>query len=290
MRTRCRGFPHRGKALSRGRRALPAADRRRRALRPPRRGGLAEVAALPLCALSPDMHNRRLLDDALAAAGAEPRSVLETDTVAAIYAHVATGRWPGLVAQPWVTIFGPPAGTRAIPLADPSPGPAVGLVAPLPVPMLASALFDAVRRADLGAELARVGTCRPPGAPETISSTGFARQGVAGRSPRPAFGRSARARRASSHWPAPVRLRTACLHFARRAFTSHSVRSMRSDNTACEVGDSAAMRGGVRRMGGGQVSGSGDMWAADAALRGPPWPRCRPGTRRRSCSAQAGTP
>jgi catechol 2,3-dioxygenase-like lactoylglutathione lyase family enzyme len=35
--------------------------------------------------------------------------------------------------------------------------------------------------------------------------------------------------------PASVRLRTACLHFARRAFTSHSVRSMRSDSGVCEV-------------------------------------------------------
>ncbi|HEX4359046.1 MAG TPA: LysR family transcriptional regulator [Pseudonocardia sp.] len=113
----------------------------------------AEAAALPLCALTPDMHNRKVLDGAFAAAGAELRPVFEADTVAAIYAHVATGSWSGVVAQPWVATFGAPAGTRAIALADPSPCPVVGLVAPLPVSTLAGALFDAVRRADVGAAL-----------------------------------------------------------------------------------------------------------------------------------------
>lgn len=116
----------------------------------------AEAATLPLCALTPDMHNRQVLDEAFAAAGAPLRPVFEADTVAAIYAHLATRRWSGVVAQAWVATFGVPAGTRAIPLAEPSPCPAIGLVAPLPVPILTSALFDAVRDADVCAELGRV--------------------------------------------------------------------------------------------------------------------------------------
>ncbi|HZZ47299.1 MAG TPA: LysR family transcriptional regulator substrate-binding protein [Pseudonocardia sp.] len=106
----------------------------------------AEAAALPLCVLTPEMENRRILDSAGAKTGFRLEPDFEADSVAAIYAHIATRRWSGIVAHTWVHVFGVPEGMRAVPLAEPSPHPAVGLVAldNRPVPLLVRALFDTI--------------------------------------------------------------------------------------------------------------------------------------------------
>jgi DNA-binding transcriptional LysR family regulator len=106
----------------------------------------AEAAVLPLCALTATMESRRILDRAAAGAGVELEPVFEADSMDAIYAHIATRRWSGIVAHTWLHVFGVPDGMRALPLAEPSPHPAVGLIAlgSRPVPMLVRALFDIV--------------------------------------------------------------------------------------------------------------------------------------------------
>jgi DNA-binding transcriptional LysR family regulator len=53
----------------------------------------AEVAELPLCLLTPNMQNRRIIDAAFRRAGATPRVLVETDSLFALYAHV---RYAGL--------------------------------------------------------------------------------------------------------------------------------------------------------------------------------------------------
>ena len=50
--------------------------------------GWAEAAQLPLCALSPVMRNRQILDAAVSAAGGRLDPVVETDTVDALYTAV----------------------------------------------------------------------------------------------------------------------------------------------------------------------------------------------------------
>ncbi|WP_440072708.1 LysR substrate-binding domain-containing protein [Streptosporangium sp. OZ121] len=74
----------------------------------------AEVAALPLCLLSPQMRNRRILDAAFAAAGAVAVPAVETDTVSALFAHVATHRWSSVIAHAWLHMFGVPDGMRVV--------------------------------------------------------------------------------------------------------------------------------------------------------------------------------
>ncbi|HEV7790168.1 MAG TPA: LysR family transcriptional regulator [Pseudonocardia sp.] len=117
----------------------------------------AAAATLPLCTLGPNMQNRRILDAAMAAAGARLDPVVEADNVAALYAHVATHRWSSIIAHTWLHAFGVPPGMRAIPLADPGPRPAVGIVIAdhQPESIVASALIDAVRETDVSAVLDR---------------------------------------------------------------------------------------------------------------------------------------
>lgn len=51
----------------------------------------AEAARLPLCLLTPNMHNRRIVDDAFRTAGAEPADVTETNAFTAALVQVASG-------------------------------------------------------------------------------------------------------------------------------------------------------------------------------------------------------
>ena len=66
----------------------------------------------------------------MAAAGAELRPTIETDTVAGLCTYAATRRWSCIIAHPWTEVFGIPAGTQAIPLTPQPHRPAVGLIWP----------------------------------------------------------------------------------------------------------------------------------------------------------------
>jgi len=111
--------------------------------------GWAEVAALPLCLLSPQMRNRRIMDEYFAAEGVTAAPAIETDTVAALYAHLGGGRWSSVISHAWLHMFGVPAGMRVLPLTGPADGPRVGLVVADrdPVAPLARALLEVARHA-----------------------------------------------------------------------------------------------------------------------------------------------
>jgi DNA-binding transcriptional LysR family regulator len=119
--------------------------------------GWAEAEALPLCTLTSSMQNRRILDEAMLAAGAQLTPVVETDTVAAIYGHLANGHRSTIIAHTWLHTLGVPTGLRAIPLPEVRPSPAIGLVTAeqQPIPIVAEALLDAVRELDVAAVLDR---------------------------------------------------------------------------------------------------------------------------------------
>ncbi|MGJ6963634.1 LysR family transcriptional regulator [Streptosporangium sp. G11] len=118
----------------------------------------AEVATLALCLLAPQMRNRRILDEIFAEAGAVVVPAIETDTVSALYAHVATHRWSSVIAHAWLHMFGVPDGMRVVRLESPSRAPRVGLVVAdrTPEPVLARALLDAARGVDMRAVLDRL--------------------------------------------------------------------------------------------------------------------------------------
>ena len=111
----------------------------------------AEAAGAPLCLLTPDMQNRRIIDGHLTDTGVEPSVVVETDTVSAIYAHVAALGLSSIVPHTWLPAFGVPDGIRALPLPKPRRTHQVGLVLAGhgPESLLARALVDTARGVDL---------------------------------------------------------------------------------------------------------------------------------------------
>lgn len=117
--------------------------------------GWDELAETPLCLLSSEMQNRRILDRNFAESGVTVTPSVETDTVSAIYAHVGTKRWSSVIAHAWLHVFGVPEGLRVVPLKRPLRAHQVGLVLADrdPEPMLARALLDTTRQVDLQAEL-----------------------------------------------------------------------------------------------------------------------------------------
>jgi DNA-binding transcriptional LysR family regulator len=111
----------------------------------------AEVAALPLCLLAPEMRNRRILDANFRRAGAVAVPAIETDTVSALFAHVATHRWSSVIAHAWLHMFGVPEGMRVIRLERLAREPHVGLVVAGagPESVMARAMLDIARDLDL---------------------------------------------------------------------------------------------------------------------------------------------
>ena len=98
-----------------------------------------EAAETPLCLLTPDMQNRRILDAHFREAGAEVRAHLETNSVVTLCSHLRSGRWSSVLPQTFLHLFGEPLGSRAIPLADPEVSQSVGLVVPDREPLTPSA-------------------------------------------------------------------------------------------------------------------------------------------------------
>jgi DNA-binding transcriptional LysR family regulator len=79
----------------------------------------AEAAQLPLALLSPDMRFRQFIDSAFASCGVVATPQVETDSVASLYAHVATGAWASVVPHTWLRAIPATGGTRAIRLVEP---------------------------------------------------------------------------------------------------------------------------------------------------------------------------
>jgi hypothetical protein len=57
----------------------------------------AEVAKVPLCLLTPDMQNRRIIERLLGQAGGNAQPTLESNSMILLYSHVRTGRWASVM-------------------------------------------------------------------------------------------------------------------------------------------------------------------------------------------------
>ena len=95
----------------------------------------AEVGEVPLCLLTPDMQNRRILDRLLRAAGREPSPTLESNSMIVLFAHVRTGKWASIMPAKLADTLGLTENVRSIPIVEPSATHAVGLVVPHREPM-----------------------------------------------------------------------------------------------------------------------------------------------------------
>jgi DNA-binding transcriptional LysR family regulator len=108
----------------------------------------AEVAKVPLCLLTPDMQNRRIIEGLLRDTGVEPRISLESDSMILLYSHVRTRRWASVMPARLAESLGLTDVLRAIPIVEPEASHTVGLVVPVREPMtpLISALVAEARR------------------------------------------------------------------------------------------------------------------------------------------------
>ena len=108
----------------------------------------AEVAQVPLCLLTPDMQNRRIIDRLLKSAGGESRPTLESDSMILLYSHVRTGRWASVMPAKIADTLGLTDAIRAIPITRPEAVQTIGLVVPAREPMtpITTALVAEARR------------------------------------------------------------------------------------------------------------------------------------------------
>ena len=88
----------------------------------------AEVARIPLCLLTPDMQNRRILNRLLAAGGEAPEPTLQSNSMIALVAHVRTGKWASIMPEQLVVTLGLADVIRSIPIVEPRASLTVGLV------------------------------------------------------------------------------------------------------------------------------------------------------------------
>jgi DNA-binding transcriptional LysR family regulator len=89
----------------------------------------AEVSKLPLCLLTPNMQNRRIIDQHLAEAGVVARPTLESNSMIVLFSHIRTGKWSSIMPLNLAETFGFAEPIRAIPIVEPNASHTVGLVA-----------------------------------------------------------------------------------------------------------------------------------------------------------------
>ncbi len=107
----------------------------------------AEAARQPLCLLTPDMQNRRIIDRAFQAANSAPIPRLETNSVINLCANVRLMGLTSVIPEYFLDVIGPIADVRAVQLSEPVVEHSVGLVAldRDPVSPLVLAAFECAR-------------------------------------------------------------------------------------------------------------------------------------------------
>jgi DNA-binding transcriptional LysR family regulator len=108
----------------------------------------AEVGRIPLCLLTPDMQNRRIIDGILRDVGAAAVPTLESNSMIVLFSHVRTGRWASVMPQKLAETLGLTETIRAIPIVEPEAVHTIGLVVAEREPMtpLIAALVAEARR------------------------------------------------------------------------------------------------------------------------------------------------
>jgi len=118
------------------------------------------AATAPLCLLTPDMQNRRIIDGVFRSVGATPKPSVETNSIFNLVSHASAGLWSSIVPRQLLQFFGIPANTRAIELVDPTarrtigyvvadrdpPSPLVRNLLGMPIPADISALISPARK------------------------------------------------------------------------------------------------------------------------------------------------
>lgn len=88
-----------------------------------------EAATRPLCLLTPEMQNRRIIDHHLSEAGVQAEARLSSNSTIALLAHVASGDWAAILPEALAEGLMLPEGCTARPLTPEAVHP-VGLLLP----------------------------------------------------------------------------------------------------------------------------------------------------------------
>ena len=119
----------------------------------------ADLAQIPLCLLTSDMQNRRIMDRLMRNAGAEPNAALESDSQVTLLAHVLTGHWASVLPEHIAATLALAPQLRCVPVEmGLGEKHEVGLVLPQhePLPVLAAALLAEARLVAAKPELDRI--------------------------------------------------------------------------------------------------------------------------------------
>ena len=106
------------------------------------------LADQPLCLLTGDMQNRRIVNQHLAEAGVQAQAQIESNSTVGLVAHVLTGKWGSVVPMALAQMFAG-SGLISVPIVEPEVEHQVGLIAPRHDPQtpLIAALLEAAARA-----------------------------------------------------------------------------------------------------------------------------------------------
>ena len=107
----------------------------------------ADAAREPLCLLTPDMQNRRIIDRGFRSAHANPIPRVESNSVINLISNVNLMGMATVIPEYFLTVLGPMSDIQRVPLIDPLIEHSVGLVAVDrdPISPLVVAAFDCAR-------------------------------------------------------------------------------------------------------------------------------------------------
>jgi DNA-binding transcriptional LysR family regulator len=110
-----------------------------------------EAAGVPLCLLTPDMQNRRIIDHVLTEAGLNAPPVVETNSFMGIWSFVRQGPFSSIVPLACLRGLGDATDLTGVPLTEPVHTQPVGLVLSErdPLSPVAGALMKLTRGSDL---------------------------------------------------------------------------------------------------------------------------------------------
>lgn len=90
----------------------------------------SELGKEPLCLLTPDMQNRRIINQYLTEAGVDVVPGIEANTITVLISHVLTGEWATILPVKAAEIHLTSGELSAVPIVEPDARHRVGLIAP----------------------------------------------------------------------------------------------------------------------------------------------------------------
>ncbi|HEY1723066.1 MAG TPA: LysR family transcriptional regulator [Magnetospirillaceae bacterium] len=133
-----------------------------------------EAASVPLCLLTPDMQNRRIIDGIFRSIDRQPQPTLETNSIFNLCSSVSAGHWSSIMPKALLQVFGMPEGTRALSLIEPETTRTIGMIIPdrAPPSPLAGSMFELASTLDLEGKIAHSLARKAPGTPLAKSRIG----------------------------------------------------------------------------------------------------------------------